>query len=111
MGTAYSFNDLAGSNPACAGSGNPDPLPSGSSAGKRYFVYVCRGVEQSWELNGVALPSVTTTNSFDNFGNATQIQVQSSDGYSKTTVNTYTNDATNWILGRLTRAQVTSSAP
>ena len=32
-------------------------------------------------------------------------------GYSKTTANTYSNDTTNWFLGRLTRAEVTSVTP
>jgi len=30
------------------------------------------------------------------------------DGHSKTAVNTYANDLTNWFLGRLTRAEVSS---
>jgi hypothetical protein len=34
-----------------------------------------------------------------------------SDGYSKTVNNTYTNDTTNWLLGRLTASSVTSQAP
>jgi len=40
-----------------------------------------------------------------------QIVVSTPDGYSKTTTNTYTNDATNWYLGRLTGASVTSTTP
>jgi hypothetical protein len=37
--------------------------------------------------------------------------VSTPDGFSKTTTNTYTNDATNWYLGRLTGATVTSTTP
>ena len=33
------------------------------------------------------------------------------DGFSKTTTNTYTNDTTDWFLGRLTNATVTSKTP
>jgi hypothetical protein len=57
------------------------------------------------------LPTVTTSNQYDSFGNATQVVVSTSDGYGKTTINTYTNDTTNWYLGRLTQSSVTSVAP
>jgi hypothetical protein len=80
-------------------------------AGKRYFPYVSQSVESSWDLNGAALPVVTTTNQFDTWGNASQITVSSDDGYSKTTANQYDDDATKWYLGRLKRATVTSVTP
>jgi YD repeat-containing protein len=78
--------------------------------------------EQSWDLNGAALPRSQTNTRYDGYGNATQIIVKTDDGYSssgpvspfgnvKTTTNTYSNDTTNWFLGRLTRATVTSSLP
>lgn len=76
-----------------------------------YRVSLQQSIEKSWELSGTALPIVTTTYQYDGFGNATQVVVSTGDGYSKTTANTYTNDATNWILGRLTRAEVTSTTP
>lgn len=56
------------------------------------------------------LPTVTTSNQFDGFGNPTQITVSTGDGFAKTTTNTYSNDTTNWFLGRLLRATVTSTA-
>jgi hypothetical protein len=68
-------------------------------------------VAQSSDLDGTALPSVTTTYQYDAFGNPTQVVASTPDGFSKTTANTYTNDATHWLLGRLTRASVTSVAP
>ena len=79
-------------------------------------------VEQSWDLNGAALPRTQTNTTYDGYGNATQIKVATDDGYTsagpvspfgnvKITTNTYTNDTTNWLLGRLTRATVTSSLP
>lgn len=86
--------------------------------GKRYFPYLSQAAEASWDLNGTAMPTVTTTQSVDCastpttcYGNVTQITVSTGDGYSKTTTNTYTNDPANWILGRLVRAVVTSSTP
>ena len=79
-------------------------------------------VEQSWDLNGAALPRTKTNTAYDAYGNATQITVATDDGYTptgpvspygnvKTTTNTYTNDTANWLLGRLTRATVTSTLP
>ena len=78
--------------------------------------------EQSWDLNGTAMPRTQTSTSYDAYGNATQIKVATDDGYNstgpvsaygnvKTTTNTYSNDTTNWLLGRLTRATVTSTLP
>jgi hypothetical protein len=53
---------------------------------------------------------VTTSSQYDTWGNATQINIISNDGFSKittttttTTTNTYANDPGNWFLGRLLR--------
>jgi hypothetical protein len=76
-----------------------------------YHVYLSQSVSSGSDLDGSALPTVTTTNQFDAYNNPTQIVVSTPDGFSKTTTNTYANDTTNWYLGRLTRASVTSVAP
>ncbi|MFM8331439.1 MAG: toxin TcdB middle/N-terminal domain-containing protein, partial [Candidatus Methylumidiphilus sp.] len=84
-------------------------------------------VEQSWELNGIGVPRTKTNTSFDAYGNPTQITVATDESYNynsfnangpvnpygnvKTTTNIYSNDTTNWFLGRLTRATVTSTLP
>lgn len=68
-------------------------------------------MESSYELAGSPISTITTANTFDAYGNPTQISVSTGDGYSKTTVNTYTNDTANWFLGRLTNATVTSTTP
>jgi len=57
--------------------------------------------------SGAMDPSVA----YDAYGNATQVVASTPDGFSKTTTNTYSNDITRWLLGRLTRASVTSVAP
>ncbi len=94
-----------------------DTLTIANGGGQRRFVKLTQSVEQSWELpasgtaNGTALPSVTTSYQYDAYGNATQVGVSTGDGHSKTTTNTYSNDATNWFLGRLTRAVVQSITP
>jgi hypothetical protein len=65
----------------------------------------------SFDLDGTTIPPVTTTYQYDAYGNATQVAASTPDGFSKTTTNTYTNDTTNWFLGRLTGASVTSTTP
>jgi len=79
--------------------------------GTRRFVRLTQSLEESAELNGTAMPTVTTTYQYDAFGNATQVAVSTPDGHSKTTVSTYVNDTANWLLGRLTSASVTSVTP
>ena len=83
------------------------------------YPYLSQSLEQSFELGGSLINSTTTTNQYDDFGNATQIVVNSNDGYIKTTNNAYLNNpanfsvinSTNWLLGRLLRSTVTSTTP
>lgn len=67
-------------------------------------------VEQSWDLSGTALPTVTTTASSFQYGTPT-VMVTDVDGYKKTTRLTYTHDVATWTLLRLTRATVAHEAP
>ncbi|MEW5837116.1 MAG: toxin TcdB middle/N-terminal domain-containing protein, partial [Pseudomonadota bacterium] len=79
--------------------------------GGRYFPYVASSTESAWELDGAALPSVTTTNTYDLWGNPLQVKATASDGHTSTTVSTYNNDPSTWLLGQLTQAQVTRTLP
>jgi hypothetical protein len=92
-----------------ASSGSTVSTPSNSSA--PYRVWMSQGVASSSDLDGSTIPTVTTTYQYDAYGNATQVVTSTPDGFSKTTTNTYTNDTTNWFLGRLTNATVTSTTP
>jgi hypothetical protein len=74
----------------------------------RYSVSLVQKVESGADLDGTPLPSTTSTYQYDAYGNVTSLAQSSTDGFSKTTVNTYANDASLWYLGRLTRATVTS---
>jgi hypothetical protein len=76
-----------------------------------YRVSVAQTVATGNDLDATALPTVTSSFQYDAYGNATQVTVATSDGYSKTTTNAFTNDTTNWFLGRLTSATVTSTTP
>jgi hypothetical protein len=87
------------------------PKTEGSAISQ--FPYLTQSVEQNFELSGSLINTTTKTNQYDGYGNATQINVNSGDGYSKTTTNVYYNDTSNgnWLLGRLLRSTVTSTAP
>jgi Salmonella virulence plasmid 65kDa B protein/Insecticide toxin TcdB middle/N-terminal region/FG-GAP-like repeat len=76
--------------------------------GTRYQVFLTQSQASSADLDGSALPTVTSAYQYGAYGNATQVVVSATDGHSKTTTNTYANDTTNWLLGRLTNATVTS---
>lgn len=96
--------------------------------------YLAKTVERGWDLNGAALPVVTTTNTYNLYGDPTQIVVKTeavvagtNREYTKTTTNTFcAPDAAtcagvtgaspnkiagdNWILGRLSKATARSQA-
>jgi len=76
--------------------------------GSRYQVFLNQSQATGADLDGSVLPTATSAYQYDAYSNATQIQVAATDGFLKTTTNTYTNDAANWFLGRLTTASVAS---
>jgi len=83
-----------------------------TNGSKHLFPYLSASVEASWDLNGAAMPAVTTVTGYnDDYGNPTSITVSTPDGYSKTTTNVYNNDAVNWYFGRLISATVQSTTP
>jgi uncharacterized repeat protein (TIGR01451 family) len=91
--------------------GGTSSVSTPSIASAPYRASLAQSVAQSSDLDGTALPTITTTYHYDAYNNPTQVVTSTPDGYSKTTANTYINDTTNWFLGRLTQAQVTSTAP
>lgn len=97
-----------------------------SSTGLVYFVFPMTVTESSWDLDGTVMPVLTTTNSYQGtpelgggvrqFGDATSIQSDLLQGgvlrQRKLTVNEFhpaRTGGTDWQLGRLRRATVTSS--
>jgi hypothetical protein len=81
-------------------------------AGNHYFPYLSQSVESAWDLNGAALPVVTTNNSFDNYGELTQTSTGTSDSYCKATSNVYLPvTGSTWMVGRLARSTVSSKTP
>ncbi|MDF0584164.1 toxin TcdB middle/N-terminal domain-containing protein [Bradyrhizobium yuanmingense] len=77
----------------------------------RYDVFLQQKVETAADIDGTALPTLTTTYQYDAYGNATEVAAVASDGFSKTTTHAYTNDVSSWRLGRLTASTVTAQAP
>lgn len=89
-----------------------------AGANKRYFPYLSESVEKRVDLDGSPLPGSRTVHANpDAYGNlgTTSSYVLDSNGaatdYSKVVTNTYFNDATNWILGRLVKSVVASTGP
>lgn len=99
------------------------------SLGGRWFPYTLTSTETVYPLQGSTVGSGTlkrtvteylgsggngASNRYDDYGNPYYIRVtvddgEGGDGHVTTTSNTYTNDATNWCLGRLTDTVVTHS--
>lgn len=80
-----------------------------------YSVYIQSSTSEEKDIAGVPLKYTETTTVMDDYGNATDLTVDtkqsSSDvnvAYRQTTHNTYDNDSANWHLGRLTASSVTS---
>ena len=82
---------------------------TGTDGVARHFVSLTQSVVASNDLDGTAMPTTTTSYTYDSYGNALTVNVSVSDGSSKNTTNTFTNDATNWFLGRLTSTQAQST--
>jgi len=95
-------------NPALNSISYPNPPTTGRYHRSDLFQTIATGND----LNGAPFPTVTTTTTYDGYGNAKGITVSTGDGYSKTTSNDYLDpDTVNWILGRLKRSTVTSVTP
>ena len=86
----------------------------------RPFLYQSK--EEGWDLNGAALPVVTTVNDFNNDGDPTKIVVTTvgtaaggiAQTFTKTTNNLYQPNAISgdaWILGRLAQTTVQNTVP
>ena len=83
--------------------------------GTLYYPYVATSLEESWDLNGAAFPSLTNSvqySTFPHYGDPSQTSISSSDGSSVSTAMTYWSpDTNNWIVGRVKSTAVTSTKP
>ena len=96
-------------------------FPAVNAPGTLYFPYTSQSVDESWDLNGAVLPTVTTNYQYNLtvgdsqlYGNPSQITATTTLGLinkSATTVNEYFPANTdNWVLGRLKKSTVTNVA-
>jgi len=76
--------------------------------GTRNLVTLHQSVVSGHDCDNSVLPTLTTTYTYDAYGNATQVSASLSDGSSSVTNNTFTNDTTNWLF-LLTQAAVTNT--
>ncbi|MCB0128326.1 MAG: VCBS repeat-containing protein, partial [Caldilineaceae bacterium] len=83
---------------------NTTPTPAGTG-GQRRYVKLYQTVEATKDLNGATFPTITTTYTYDSYGNPLTVVVSGTGGDTKTTTNTYTNNTTSWLLGRLLTTQ------
>jgi RHS repeat-associated protein len=92
-----------------------DTTYSVTSVNGVYQVNVDQSVDKSYELNGDLITTVATAYSnIDAYGNVGQVSVTTAgngESFTKITDSTYTNDLSNWYLGRLTETTVTHQAP
>ncbi len=87
-------------------------IPLTPSTGTYHRCDLTSSQESGVDLNGAALPTITTTSTYDGFGNPKSVAVSASDGFTKTTGNDYFDpDTLNWILGRVRQSTVTSVTP
>jgi RHS repeat-associated protein len=89
------------------------------NGGVSRFPYASESIQRSYELNGALVSESFTTAQYDDWGNATRVEVDSLDGHEKVTVSSYDNwiqapsenSLNGWLLGRLSRSTVTASSP
>jgi hypothetical protein len=99
-------------------SGNTRDATAIVTPNKRYQVINSFIEERSWDLNGAFIAgTLTNTENVDDYGNVTLLATRNLDAngqlqdYAKATTNTYTNNPTSWILGRLIRSTVNINIP
>lgn len=130
MGTVFGtmLNRIASvSNPDALGDGyllverTSNELSESAPEQNPRFRYIGKTVTEQWDMNDgqrIEMPKRTVTSSIDHYGNVRRLEEVTEHPtnpalkWTRTTVNTYGQDNwSTWTLGRLTRSQVTSTAP
>lgn len=77
------------------------------------FAYTYESIARKYELDGTLVSTVVTKNKLDDYGNPIWIVVDYGNGYKDSTFNQYQYNGylSNWILGRLSKSEVTKFAP
>jgi RHS repeat-associated protein len=74
--------------------------------GKSYSSFIKKSRSANYEINGAFVDSSVITQSVDRFGNVVTSTTDYGGGLKDSLVNTYVNDSTRWIIGRLTRSKL-----
>jgi hypothetical protein len=105
----YSYRSFTGSTQ----DGTPSVGP-----GKYYQLLSDRKLDLTWEIGGAFKSGSSIKQlSVDVYGNVGAVLTESTDaagnatGWSKQATSSYSNDTTNWILGRVTRTTVAAGVP
>lgn len=91
--------------------------PAKRKLGNAWYVYGERSHEHQYDLvTGASLKQVVTTYQYDDSGNATFIEVKTTDGIGTgahyvRTANTYADNESKWLLGRLATSKVIHEWP
>ena len=119
--TTYSYCDQTSSAAARPIPEPPAPVTACSTTAKVTRPYVHQSVEEGWDLMGLPLPRVTTTNTYNASLDPLTITVSTTgtalglpQTFTKTTRNSYFPDQTvneQWVLARLQRSTVQSQVP
>jgi hypothetical protein len=93
-------------------------LPWDASNIAPWFPFISKSVVSGSDLNGAALPTTTTTYTYDSYGDPLTIAISkmlgSTQGPTQTTTNTYQTPNTtvpNWRFGKVITSQVVSTTP
>lgn len=76
-----------------------------SDLGNKRYIIQNSSLTETDNITGI---TQTSTRTFDSYGNTLTSSITGT-GVTKSTVNTYSNDDTNWLLGKLTRSVVTQT--
>ncbi|AJD50013.1 Rhs family protein [Isoalcanivorax pacificus W11-5] len=79
----------------------------------RYTVWLLGSTSRKYELDGTLISTTVTENENDAYGNLASQTITTSgqnQSFTKTLTNTYQNYPEQWVLGRLTRSEVTQAA-
>ncbi|MDH5694084.1 MAG: FG-GAP-like repeat-containing protein, partial [Gammaproteobacteria bacterium] len=91
----------------------PDSKQTISLTTNVFFPYISSSTTSSFELGSTIAYQTQTTDmvQYDNYGNLTYSESTTNEGFKKSTTNTYYNNDSTWIMGKLTLAKVGSQGP
>lgn len=71
-----------------------------------FWSFADSSLEKTYDVDGSLIATTRTVTGYDAVGNATLVYMDHGEGHRDSTISQYTSDATNWILSRLSRADV-----